>query len=219
MFSAVLATILFPGFLLPKMPDGILKAFLDIGGIALVISGFLLRISSRGYKAWHSANSQNLVAGGPYALMRNPMYLGTFLIGVGISLLIFKWWVSPVFGLIFLLIYAPQIKKEEAVLSRRFGDVYLRYRQATPIFLPHPAGLFKKGIRRHIVFKWQWARNELPSLLGVFALVIATDIWKDIIFFGRIEYQRELLKSLLIILCFCAIVTVFYEKENVAKKF
>lgn len=218
MFAAIIATILFSKYLLPRPRYGILKMFLDALGILLVICGFLLRIASRGYKARHSANSQSLVAGGPYALMRNPMYLGTFLIGLGVSLLIFAWWVSLVFGLIFLFIYAPQIKKEEAVLSRRFGAEYQRYRQATPVFLPHLETLFKKGLRRHIAFKWQWAKNELPSLIGVTTLVIAMDLWKDIIFFGGIGYPRELLKLLLIALCFCATIIIFYEKDNSPEK-
>lgn len=219
MFLAILATIFFFKFLLPKRQDGILKAFLDAFGILLVICGFLLRIASRGYKATHSANSQNLVAGGPYALMRNPMYLGTFLIGMGVSLFIFSWWVSLVFGFIFLLIYIPQIKKEEAVLYRRFGDEYNRYRQRTPGFFPNPVNLFKKGIRKYIFLKWQWAKNEIPSLIGVIVLVIAADLWKDIRFFGRIEYQRAALKPLLIIASLFIVGLVFYEKENAPKKF
>jgi len=219
MFTAIIAMIIFFKYLVPRHQGGILKLFLDTFGILLVACGFLLRIAARGYKSEHSANSQSLVSDGPYVLTRNPMYLGTFLIGVGISLLIFSWWVSLVFGFVFLLIYIPQIKKEEAILYRRFGEEYGRYRRITPIFLPKPAGVFKKGIRKHIFLKWQWVNNEFHSLIGVVVLVIAIDLWKDIRFFGCLDYQRESIKSLLVILCFFIIALVFYEKEDVSKKF
>lgn len=218
MFAAIFATVAFFRFLLPQREPGILQASLDIAGIILIMSGFLLRVASRGYKSEHSANSQNLVKSGPYALMRNPMYSGTFLIGIGVSLVIFNWWVGILFGFIFLLIYIPQIKKEETILSRRFQEEYSAYRRLTPGFFPNPLNLFRKGLRKYIFFKWQWLKNELPSLIGVTVLIIATDLWKDIRFSGRPEYQRELLKFLLIIFSFLFIVVFFYEKENAPKK-
>lgn len=219
MFAAIIVTILFFNYLLPRHRMGVLKLFLDAFGIILVACGFLLRIAARGYKAEHSANSQSLVSSGPYALMRNPMYLGTFLIGTGISLLIFAWWVCPLFASIFLLIYIPQIKKEEVILYRRFGEEYGRYRRITPRFFPRLSDVFKKDIRKHIFLKWQWANNEFPSLLGVFTLIIATNVWRDIKFFGRIDYPKEVMKSLLLILSFFIIALVFYEKEDAPKKF
>ncbi|MDD5155198.1 MAG: isoprenylcysteine carboxylmethyltransferase family protein [Candidatus Omnitrophica bacterium] len=219
MFTALITTVIFFKYLVPTRNGGILKLFLDVFAVLLMTCGFLLRISARGYKAQHSANSRTLVTGGPYALMRNPMYAGTFLIGTGLSLFIFSWWVCPVFIFIFLLIYIPQIKKEEAVLYRRFTEEYGRYRRQTPRFFPGPAKLFNKGIRKHIVLKWEWANNEFPSLAGVVALVIAIDVWKDIKFLGHIDYLRGFIKSLLVILCFCIIALLFYEKKDTSEKF
>lgn len=218
MFAAIMAMIVFFKYLVPPRNGGILKLFLDVFAILLIIHGFLLRISARGYKAQHSGNSQSLVTGGPYALMRNPMYAGTFFIGVGLSLFIFRWWVCLLFIIIFLLIYIPQIKKEEAVLYRRFTEEYGRYRRQTPRFFPSFASLAKKDIRKYIVLKWEWANNEFPSLIGIAALVIAIDIWKDIKFLGHIDYLRGLMKSFLVISSFFIIAFLFYGKEDASNK-
>jgi len=217
-FVAVLVTILFFKYLLPKRQDGTVKIFLDTLGILLVAFGFLLRIASRGYKSEHSANSQNLVGKGPYALMRNPMYLGTFLIGIGVSLVIFSWWVCLVFGFVFLLIYIPQIKKEEAILLKRFGSEYKRYCQITPRFFPNPIISFKKGLKNYIFLKWQWGKKELPSLIGVIVLIIAAGAWEDVRLFGHIGYKKELFDFFMILFYLAILTILFYEKENAPKK-
>lgn len=208
MLVAALVTILFFKYLLPKRQDDALKIFLDTLGILLVVFGFLLRIASRGYKSEHSQNSQSLVDSGPYALMRNPMYLGTFLIGIGVSLVIFSWWVGLVFSFVFLLIYILQIKKEEAILLKRFGDEYKRYCQITPRFFPNPIIFFKKGLKNYIFFKRPWIRREFLSLIGVIVLIIGIEAWQGF----------RLWKFLLIIFCFLIITFLFYEKENAPKK-
>jgi protein-S-isoprenylcysteine O-methyltransferase Ste14 len=208
MFVAALVTVLFFKYLLPKRQDSSLKILLDTLGILLVAFGFLLRIASRGYKSEHSKNSQNLVGEGPYTLMRNPMYLGTFLIGIGVSLVIFSWWVGLIFGFVFLLVYIPQIKKEEAILLKRFGDEYKRYCQITPRFFPNPIIFFKKGLRNYIFFKRPWIGREFPSLIGVIVLIIGIEIWQGF----------RPWKLLLIIFCFLIIALLFYEKENAPKK-
>jgi len=218
MFAAIIATILFFQYLVPARQGGILKLLMDVLAILLVTAGFLLRISARGYKGEHSANSESLVTGGPYALMRNPMYGGTFLIGIGVSLFIFTWWVCLVFAAIFLFIYIPQIKKEEAYLYRRFREEYGRYRRQTPRFFPHRESLVKKEARKYIVLKWQWVNNEFPSIVGVAALIIAVDLWKDIKFLGHIDYLRGILKTVLVILCFFIIAVLLYEKKDVPGK-
>jgi len=218
MFTALIATAVFFKFLVPQSRNAALNTILDLAGIALMLAGFLLRITARGYKADHSADGVKLVLGGVYVLTRNPMYLGTFLIGTGVSLFIFNWWAAPLFCLVFLLIYIPQIRKEEKVLSLRFGDEYKLYCQATPRFFPRPLNLFKPGLRENLLFKWRWVKKELPSLLGVIILFAVTSIWKDRKLFGGIRYQERTAELFLFIFCLFIIAAMFYEKENVPKK-
>lgn len=218
MFVAGIATVLFFNFLLPRYKNEALKEFLDALGIILVALGFLFRIAARGYKSDHSSEGIKLVRGGVYALIRNPMYLGTFLIGTGVILAIFSWQVGLVFSFIYLLIYIPQIKKEEGVLLTRFNEEYKCYCRTTPRFFPKPAILFKQGLRNYIFFKWRWVKKELPSLIAVTFLIVLTGIWGDVKLFGHAQYQKELSEFLWLIFCLFIIVVLFHEKENVAKK-
>jgi protein-S-isoprenylcysteine O-methyltransferase Ste14 len=79
--------------------------------------------------------SQTLLADGPYRRTRNPLYLGTLLHTLGISLLM------PPSGAIFaiVLVWIFQIRlvlREEPFLATRFGQPYLDYLAAVPRFLP-----------------------------------------------------------------------------------
>jgi len=65
---------------------------------------------------------------GPYALTRNPMYLGLAIVYLGIALVMNAFW-----PLVFLpeaigLTYLFAIRREEAYLAREFGDAYVAYR-------------------------------------------------------------------------------------------
>lgn len=82
-FLATLATISLSKFVFPHWKKEPWDEFLDVVGIGLVLFGFLFRITARGYKQEKSYNGKLLVKDGPYAMVRNPMYFGTFMIGTG----------------------------------------------------------------------------------------------------------------------------------------
>ena len=81
-FATLVLLIIFPKFFMRKAGVGTLDGILVITGIALILLGQLFRLSARGYKAQHSREGQALIQGGPYSLVRNPMYLGILLIGL-----------------------------------------------------------------------------------------------------------------------------------------
>src|SRR3989338_3228395 len=64
---------------------------LDFFGVILLLTGTFVRMASRGYKKKHSGSGAELVINGPYSLVRNPMYLGTFLMGTGFILILWPW--------------------------------------------------------------------------------------------------------------------------------
>jgi len=79
---------------------------------------------------------ETLVTAGPYAYIRNPMYLGTatgLLAFAGMSGL---WYAVLAVAVMLGLVYAGAIAYEEAFLSMRFGGEYRRYREAVPRLLP-----------------------------------------------------------------------------------
>lgn len=214
-FLAIATTILLSKFLFPYWKEEALDEFLDALGIGLVLWGFLFRIAARGHKAEKSSQGKKLITDGPYGLIRNPMYFGTLLIGLGINMVIFAWWAAIIFFIIFLSIYIRQIRREEADLSRRFGEEYKNYCKVTSRYFPR---IFNINLREHLFFKWPWIQKELPSLIGVMGVIIVIEAWEDIRLFGYNGYRKELLELPLIIICFIIILGLFYEKKNIPRE-
>lgn len=143
-------------------------------GFILIILGALLRMSARGYKKFSSNQSGALVTGGPYKLVRNPMYLGTFLIAVGFIFPLFPLWTLCIFAVVFFLRFIIQIKKEQAFLLQSFGDAYAEYCRTVPAFIPTFKSLM--SVRFNEVFQWKhlWSTQEKFGLLywPVFNLIL-----------------------------------------------
>jgi protein-S-isoprenylcysteine O-methyltransferase Ste14 len=127
-----------------------------------------------------SRNVQKLVAHGPFAWSRNPLYVGNFLIWMGIIALSGVLWFLPVAVAIFALEYYFIVRYEEGVLESIFGAEYLAYKERTPRWIPRPpAG------RRGSEFYWAEAwKSEISTFLQ-YAVIIALFVWKDRVSEGR----------------------------------
>src|SRR5437763_16585386 len=102
-----------------------------IGG-AVAVMGLALRAWASGYLR----KNDELATAGPYAHTRNPLYLGSFLIGLGFTLAAGRWVLTVLFALLFLGIYVPVMRVESATLEGLFGHKYRRYADAVPLFFP-----------------------------------------------------------------------------------
>lgn len=179
-FLALAGVFFFSRHLFVLFRPGITGALIDICAVILILAGFFYRISARGIKAELNPDGKTLVVKGLYAELRNPMYFGTLLIGLGISVMLFRWWVAGVFLAIYLLIYIPQINREEAVLLERFGERFKNYCRRTPQLFPKIFGkkLTPEDGQR---FKLCWVKKELNSLILTAAFIIALEVWKRLI--------------------------------------
>jgi protein-S-isoprenylcysteine O-methyltransferase Ste14 len=137
--------------------------------LAFVIAGEAIRI----WAAGHLRKEQIMTTGGPYRIIRNPLYLGSFLIGIGFCIVAGSIWIWIFMIGYFLLCYIPVIRFEESILREKFGDSYAGYAAAVPAFYPSPR-LYPEPSTK---FSWQQAlRNkEYNAVLGVifvYALLI-----------------------------------------------
>jgi hypothetical protein len=80
--------------------------------------------------------AETLNTKGMYSIVRNPLYLGNFFMGLGISLFGRLWWLAVIYILIFWLYYERIIFTEEEFLRNKFGDEYLEWANSTPVILP-----------------------------------------------------------------------------------
>lgn len=105
---------------------------LAIGG-AVAICGLLIRAWASG----HIRKNTTLAISGPYAYTRNPLYLGSFILGFGFTIAAGRWLLlGGVFAALFLGIYLPVMRVEASTLAELFGEDYERYARAVPLFFP-----------------------------------------------------------------------------------
>jgi protein-S-isoprenylcysteine O-methyltransferase Ste14 len=100
------------------------------GGVAIV------GLALRAWAAGHIRKNAALATSGPYAYTRNPLYLGSFLLGLGFTVASSRWPLGIIFAALFLGIYLPVMRVEAATLAEMFGEDYRRYASAVPLFFP-----------------------------------------------------------------------------------
>ena len=129
-------------------------------GLPVSTAGLLLRA----WAAGHLAKNQKLTTGGPYAYVRNPLYLGTLVVAAGLAIACRSPGLAVLFGLVFLFIYLPVIMLEEQHLRELFPE-FEQYARKVPALIP--AGKRSAGSR----FSWALYRKnqEYQALLGFMA--------------------------------------------------
>jgi protein-S-isoprenylcysteine O-methyltransferase Ste14 len=73
---------------------------------------------------------------GLYSIVRNPLYVGNFLAGLGVVLFLHIWWVAAAYTVFFWGYYERIVFAEEEFLREKFGEAYIAYARATPAFFP-----------------------------------------------------------------------------------
>ncbi|MCY7374530.1 MAG: isoprenylcysteine carboxylmethyltransferase family protein [Pyrinomonadaceae bacterium] len=106
-------------------------SFLIIGG-AIAVVGLLIRAWASG----HIRKNQTLAISGPYSYTRNPLYFGSFVLGIGFTMAAGVWWLGLVFIALFLGIYLPVMRVEASELTKIFGEEYHEYAARVPLFFP-----------------------------------------------------------------------------------
>jgi len=126
-----------------RVPLGFLCGALFIwfarpGWLTLTIGGgvALVGLALRAWSAGHIRKNSALATSGPYAHTRNPLYLGSFLLGVGFTIASGQLWLALPFAALFMGIYFPVMRVEARHLAGLFGEDYRNYASAVPLFLP-----------------------------------------------------------------------------------
>lgn len=154
---------LFAGFYLWRArPDWLTL----VAGGAVVAAGVLLRAMASG----HVRKDEQLATTGPYAYSRNPLYLGSIVIAMGFAIASRDVWVAIAIILLFVLIYLPVMRSEEAFLRQHFAE-YENYAQRVPLLLPRSlrfagltSGFSRELYRRH---------REYNTFIGAAAVLAA----------------------------------------------
>lgn len=140
---------------------------------ALSLSGFMIRVFTVGYvpEGTSGRNTKGQLAeylntDGLYSITRHPLYLGNFLIFLGLILVVGVWWFAFSLVLLFWIYYERIMYAEEQFLSRKFGSSYEAWSARTPAFIPD-LGKWRRPAR-HISMKMVLKR-EYTTLMGLVA--------------------------------------------------
>src|SRR6188474_1722406 len=96
----------------------------------------LLGLALRAWAAGHIRKNAQLATSGPYAFTRNPLYLGSFLLGLGFTIASGRLVLGLLFAALFLGIYFPVMRVEASTMAELFGHEYESYKEAVPLFFP-----------------------------------------------------------------------------------
>jgi protein-S-isoprenylcysteine O-methyltransferase Ste14 len=140
--------------------------FLAIGAI-VILPGLLIRASASG----HVRKNEALATSGPYAYTRNPLYLGSLLMGLGFAVAARSWWVGVVLVVMFFAIYLPVIRDEEAFLRQKFPEFEGYARQVPRMFPKIMARSREQEPSDGFSFDLYLKHREYNALLGALAMV------------------------------------------------
>jgi protein-S-isoprenylcysteine O-methyltransferase Ste14 len=96
----------------------------------------LIGLLIRGVAAGYLHKQEVLTVSGPYAYTRNPLYLGSAVLAIAVSIATRSWICAMILCGYFVLFYSLVMRREEAELRQRHGVAFDQYAAAVPLFFP-----------------------------------------------------------------------------------
>lgn len=183
-------------FLLTYNPSVLMKFHwvdiaVDIAGFIVAIIGLEIRIAARDWKL--NNGGKCLVTSGPYSIVRHPMYLGSFLAGFGICMIIGSIPFLLIYTASFLFVHIRIARREEASLNKKWPAEFETYKKEVNIIIPT-----LQGSMRLLVSSRQWVESyknaflrEHAAVFGVMAGACLSEAFSDITLEGWAETRLE----------------------------
>jgi protein-S-isoprenylcysteine O-methyltransferase Ste14 len=140
--------------------------------VLLAVGGALgfLGLFVRGWAAGTIHKDRELTTTGPYAFTRNPLYLGTFFLGLGVTVAGGHWVWPTLFLAFYAGVYGRTMRGEAALLGDLFGERFEHYAENVPAFAPRLTPYRAPGEEGGGFTFGQYRRNrEWEALLGAVA--------------------------------------------------
>lgn len=162
-----------PFLLVPLLAHGSSGVANWVIGFVLIAVGEAIRLAGVAAAGTvtrrRSRTVQRLVTYGIFAWMRNPLYVGNFLIWMGFTVISGVLWFLPVAIVLFAIEYTLIVRYEEGVLESIFGQEYLAYRNRTARWFARPPQGAATG-EHHWAEAW---RSEISTFLQYIAITAA----------------------------------------------
>jgi protein-S-isoprenylcysteine O-methyltransferase Ste14 len=156
-------------FARPNPPSILVGAAVGLVGLCL-----------RGYAAGFLHKHELLTVTGPYARTRNPLYLGSAILTLGVALAAHSWTSAMILCSYFVLFYSIVMRREESELQSRYGAVFCEYSRAVPLFLPRvTAAKLSGGGKATFSFEQYKKNREYQAAIGFLSLIgLLLLIWR-----------------------------------------
>lgn len=137
-------------------------------GLILIVPGLCIRALASG----HVRKNETLATTGPYAYTRNPLYLGSLLMGLGFCVVARSWWIGVALVVMFFAIYLPVIRSEEAFLRGKFPE-FDEYSSRVPRMFPRIVLSRSNSDGGGFSMELYVQHREYNALLGVLGMLAA----------------------------------------------
>jgi protein-S-isoprenylcysteine O-methyltransferase Ste14 len=173
-------------------PGGDHRLDLAWEGVCLLLAliGLALRVGTVGFvprdtsgRTTGGQQAESLNTSGFYSVVRHPLYLGNYLMWLGVALFPRSWWAPVIVSLVFWLYYERIMFAEEEFLRRKFGPLYTSWAAITPAFLPRLTLWRRPGARFCFLTV---LRREHSSLLALMVSLTALELASDYAHTGRL---------------------------------
>ncbi len=160
---------------------------ISLSGLAIRVFAVSHAAPSTSGRGTLDPNADTLNTAGLYSIMRHPLYLGNYLMWLGVTLFPHLWWCPVICSLAFWLYYERIAFAEEEFLRRRFGVAWETWAARTPAFVP-------------AFNKWRWPeqrfsfrhvlRREYSALFALVASFTFLKVVRELVQLGRFEVDR-----------------------------
>ncbi len=139
-------------------------------GIAMV------GIAIRAFASGHVKKNAELTTTGPYAYTRNPLYLGSMVLGAGFAVASWNWIIAVAMAAIFVVIYIPVIRSEEAFLRQTFPG-FDDYAVRVPRLIPRLTARGEHGAFSSQLYRQHREYNVLLGSAMMLAVLVVKLVW------------------------------------------
>ncbi len=197
-----------------------------LASFLLSLSGIAVRCFTVGFvpggtsgRNTQSQRATHLNTTGMYSVVRNPLYLGNFIIILGVMMSMMVWWLVLIGALGFFIYMERIIMAEEAFLEQTYGAEYNEWRAKTPVIIPN----FSLWHAPEMSFSWKTVlKREYNGLLGMATAFFVIEVVKDL-FIEREAFSDWLREDIVwpvlygLILVFCLTLRFLKKRTGMLK--
>ncbi len=149
-----------------------------------IVIGFVFMMIGTFFRAWASGfinKNSELATNGPYALSRNPLYFGNFILGIGIAITANNLYAYIIFTLYYFIFFPALMIIETKRMRKKFGDKYEKWSKGLNSFFPSIKKIDLSGFNIAYYMK----NKEYKVIYFSFFIIIAM-IFKALFFYESI---------------------------------